>query len=521
MKRILLVLILLLVLSAVNIHATLTRVNSLGDIENPVTGKISGLIKDDIVDIYFNPARVNDVNAFLILTSFHLKYGTDEENEPSDEKSDIIKTTGSKNDYINRTIINREAYNFNLNTGILIPMKVFNLFINYNPYWIRFKEKEIINNTTYDPATSSITNTIDETHKNSYNDRKIPFDITMGFNIKNKIMIGIRTGYFSSAYEESGININGLIIEKGEYELDRFILGAGVKFNFTKNISLSFASDMNFSQKDESPLKIEGVFAGAKGYNYNPLEKVYTYTTTENETSYSFRLIPEITLKGTNEKFIRIIAEVNYIDYAKDFHFNEQGDLKNCEKIDFTKNKLIGNLGGSYNHSLSKSTKAVYGIKYIGIINGINKYKFYENKNDKTQYKDYREEIYDNFIGLFTGFDIEVAKYIFVRTGISQGLYRLKVSKTFDTDVTGNQKSTKENSFLNEYYLPNTDFTLGFYIQPVTDFIIEFNFSGSKDWCFSNFSYYNEKKLDNGSEIYSKSTRNFDYNIGMSICYKI
>ncbi|MBU1076434.1 MAG: hypothetical protein KKH98_04030, partial [Spirochaetes bacterium] len=463
MKKILLILFALFFINT--LYATETRVKSLGDIENPVTGKISGLIKDDIVDIYFNPASVNDVKAFLILTSFYLKYGTDTDNITKDEKYEKIEnnTVGKKSSTV-YTTYDRRGYDLTLNTGVLIPLKFINIFMNYNPFWNKYQEDFTEDEYTFDQATSTLTNSFLKTHQNSYTESTLPFDVTIGFNMFDRIMLGFRTGYYSSRLEQSFTELDGTFSKKSEYNNNRFIIGAGLKFNFSQKIGLSLVTDLDLAQKDESPLLIEGGFAGAGNNNYDPLTKTYDYITTENETSINVRVIPEIDLSATGEKFIRIIVEANFIDYKKDFNFNEKGDLKSYEISDFTKNKLIGNLGFSYNHALSQTTKAVYGFKYSGLINGLNKYKFYEDKADKTTYINYREESRDHFLGLFMGFDIELTKYLFVRTGISQGVYRLSHLKIFNTTVIADQKDIVEANYIDQYFLPDSTFCLGFYI---------------------------------------------------------
>lgn len=506
----------------INLHATETRVKSLGDLENPVTGKISGLIKDDIVDIYFNPACVNDVKAFLILTSFDLSYGTDSENNPKDEKSNEIEynTTGKKITTTERNYT-RKGYNFSLDTGVLIPLAAFNLFINYRPQWVKFTERYKENKTTYDGATLKTTNTFIETHQNTYTNTPLPFDITMGFNIADTILLGIRTGYFKYDQDEAVIDANGDITKKGEFTKDRFIIGSGIKFNFSDKISMSLVADVDLAEKNDSPAVIQEGFTGSGNNNYDSSKGIYTYLTTENESGYNFRFIPEIELNRAREKFIRILTEVNIVDYEKNFDFNQKGDLKNYEIQDFKKNKLIGNLGLSYNHRLSPHAKGVYGFKYIGLLNGVNQYKFYENKANKNEYRDYKEESYDNFLGLFLGFDVEITKYFFIRSGVSQGLYRYALFKTFDRTITSTQETVEETIAKNEYYLPNTDFTLGFYIQPVNNLTMEFNFTGKKDWNVDDFSTSNSEEKENGTTTKTMTKYNYDITLGMSITYKV
>lgn len=505
-----------------NIHATTTRVNSLGDIEDPVTGKISGLIKDDIVDIYFNPARVNDVKAFLILSSFHIKYGSDEDNNPMDEKyEEEESTTQSKKIITTTRQYDRKGYDFKMNTGVLIPLNFINLFITYNPEWKKFDETFKQKQSTYDTQSSSLTNSYLQTHQESKTKSTIPFDATIGFNIADTVMIGIRTGYFSYDYFETHLDNDGLTEKQGEYEQDRVLFGSGIKFNFSKKFNLSFIADMDLYSKDESPLLIEGGFSGAGNNNYDKATKAYDYITTENETGYTFRFIPEFELNKAEEKFIRIIVSANIITFTKTYQFNKKGNLKTYDIENFKKNKLIGNIGASYNFKISQTAKCVYGFKYIGLLNSVNKYRVFSDKTTRSSYKDYKEELDDNFIAAFIGFDIEVTKYLFIRTGLSQGLYRYKVLKTFDTSVNGTQEDVHEIDYINKYYMPNTDFALGFYIQPVTDFIVEFNFSGSKDWQYKDVSYSKVVEYDNGDVKKQTTKHNYDLNIGMSVSYKV
>ncbi len=504
MRKLFIIVICLMLLS--NVHATLTRVRSLGDVESPVTGRISGLIKDDIVDIYFNPARVNDVKAFLILTSFYLDYGTD-----APEKEETYKETTGTKPKISLEKIERQRYDLCFNTGVLVPIKFFNIFINYDPRWIRYDKKK----TTTD--ISGFTNYKTEASEHSYTDSQLPFDVTLGFNILDIVMFGLRTGYYNYSHDESVTFIDGTINKKSEFQKDRVILGTGVKFNFLKHYSLSIVADVDLSQKDESPLKV----LGTSEDNYEPDDKVYQYTTTEYETDINLRLIPEIYIGGSKNEFIRIMAEASIIDYKKDFHFIQQSILSNYDVFDDSDKKYIASFGASFNHILSASTKAIYGIKYSGLIKGLTHVKYYTDKNDKTTYTDNKIEENDNYGGIFVGFDTEITKYLFIRTGLSQGIYRYSLFKTIKTTVVSAAESVSEKKTINEYFLPETTFCLGFYIQPVTDFVIEFNFSGSRDWNPENISYYKEVNKENGEETDKVSKRNYDCNIGVSLSYKI
>ena len=502
MKRLLIILFILLFLTS-NSIATLTRVKSLGDIENPVTGKISGLIKDDIVDIYFNPARVNDVKAFLVLSSFHLDYGTDKP-----EKKETLTTSFGVKTNITTTKINRKKYDFDFNTGVLIPITFFNIFINYDPHWQRYDKK-----TTTDVAGD--TNYKTERYEHSYTDSKLPFDITLGFNILDVVMFGLRTGYYNYYHDESITSSDGTINQKSEFQKDRFIIGTGAKFNFLKHYSLSIVADIDLSHTDDSPLKDN--FEG--GYNYESDDKVYKYTTTENETSINLRFIPEIYIGGSHDEFIRIITELNIIDYKKDFDFSRQSVLSNYQVFDDSDQKYIFSFGASFNHILSESTKAIYGVKYIGLVKGITHLKYYPDKLDTDNYKDDKIEANDNHAGLFIGFDTKITEYLFIRTGLSQGIYRYtKIIHKIEDTATG---IVSRDDIVNDYILPDTTFCLGFYIQPINDFVIEFNFSGNRDWNPENISHTKQIHKEGSVETLKEDARNYDCNLGLSLSYKI
>jgi hypothetical protein len=72
-----------------------------------------------------------------------------------------------------------------------------------------------------------------------------------------------------------------------------------------------------------------------------------------------------------------------------------------------------------------------------------------------------------------------------------------------------------------EDLLPGTVFSMGFYIQPLSSLILEFDFSGSRDWDMKDISSFEEVKKEDGREKESTRTRNYDLNFGMSISYKI
>ena len=325
-------------------------------------------------------------------------------------------------------------------------------------------------------------------------------------------MFGLRVGYFNYFHDESITDADGTISQKSEFQKDRVILGSGVKFHFLKYYSLSIVADIDLSQKDESPLK--GKFLGLE-YNYDSDNEVYKYTTTENETGINFRLIPEIYIGGSKDEFIRIIFEANIIDIKRDFHFNPQSDLKDYEVYDDSAKKYIASFGVSFNHILSASTKAIYSVKYIGLIKGFTNVKYYPDKNNKNISTENKTEMNDNFIGIFTGFDIEITKYLFIRTGLSQGLYRYSKIKNID------ENADTENKIIIQYFLPETTFFMGFYIQPITDFVIELNFSGNKDWNPENISTTEITEKTDGIETKKESKNNYDFNFGLSVSYKI
>ncbi len=496
------VFVIIIFLFTCSLFGTYTRVNSLGDIANPVSGEISYLIKDDIVDIYFNPAKVNDVKAFIILSSFNLQNGSDQ-----NEKENTFKIVNGIISTTNVTSSKITAYNFKTKTGILIPLKSINLFINYSPEWNRVKEE-----ISFDSDISTATNQIIKNFSDRNIMRQLDFDITLGFNLFDKIKTGIRVGTFNEKYNEYSINTDGEESKKGNYIKNKFLVGAGIEFSFIKNIDISLAGDISVNTKDESPLKIEDGFENSGNYNYNTTYNVFTYSFLENEYKYNLRIIPELKLK--NKDFFRFLAEVSFYNYSKDYTFNPKLSLKDYKIDYFNKNKIILNAGIGFNNSLRKSIKGIYGIKYSGLIKGINQYKFYTDKNDPTSYNEFKEETKDNYVGIFTGFDIQVTKIIYIRTGISQGLWRYYEYSSID-EVT---KRTVSRTIT--YYMPETIFTLGFYIMPINDLTIEFNFSNNKDWDASNITTEKMRIIDNGKTTETQDAENYDFNLGLTVSYK-
>ena len=501
MKKVFVIILGVLFLTS-TLFATLTRVKSLGDTENPINGKISGLIKDDIVDIYFNPAKVNEVKALLIISSFNIDYGTD-----NDEVYEYYNITEATKTNITLTKTTREGYDFQFNTGILIPIKMFNLFINYQPKWTKYY-KETSNSSSSDEFSTEV---ITDTEKRITMDRAA-FDVTMGFNIKDRLLFGLRIGYYNSehnGYSESG----GIKKKKSEYICDKFLVGSGVEFNFTKNISLSIAGDFTFSQKDESPLYIEEGILGTSTneFNYDSTRQLYAYSRTEKEANYGLRIYPEIKLK--QGKFIRTLLGIDYYTYSKDYNFNSQGKLAGYDIRDFNKQKVILSSGISFNHTLAKSTRGVYGLKYIGLISG------YETK---VRYPDnVKSELNTtaHFIGTFVGFDTRISKIIFIRTGLSQGIYKYENRSVKDNELTSGNITETVN--ISKEILPQTIFALGFYIQPIADLILEFNFSASKDWNMKNISLVEETYKENGKDKERTKRKNYDFQIGLSVSYQI
>jgi len=510
MKKV--IIIILTIFIASTLSATLTRVKSLGDIENPVDGRISGLIKDDIVDIYFNPAKVNEVKALLILSAVNLNYGTD-----GDEyKKEYSITEGAQTTVITREIT-QDKYDFNLNTGVLIPLNVFNIFINYTPEWNRYYSEETVHETI-----SGLTNKESETitHQKELTQSPISFDITMGFNLKEKVMLGIRTGY--SHYEHTSYEHTRYLEHDNEKERmskftsDSFIIGSGIEFNFTKNISLSIAGDFSFSQKDDFPLTLEEIDPLlANDYNYDKDKGIFNYNYTEKEANYGLRIYPELKLKG--ERFYRFLLGINYYNYTKQYHFNEQGDLAGKSIKDFSKNNIILSSGVSYNYYFSKSVKAIYGIKYTGMVwDNEKKVMMPDNEDMEIDKK-------DHFIGGFAGFDTRVSPMVYLRVGISQGFYRYIKTIEKTSDKTSGDETEVEN--FTHQILPQTAFTLGLYVQPVKDLIFELNFLAAKDsnsdWNMENITYSESVTKEKGKETFKTESRNYDFQIGISLSYKI
>ncbi len=502
MKRYYLYFMVLNLFMSFSLFATYTRVNSLGDIENPVSEEISYLIKDDIVDIYFNPAKVNDVRAFILLSSFNLENGSNQ-----DEKSSTFKIINGTVSTTNETSSKVNAYNLTTKIGVLIPLKFINLFINYSPEWNRVKEE-----TFFDSDISTATNQVSKTVSDKNIMRQLAFDTTIGFNLFDKIKTGIRVGINNEKYNQYTIDSDGNAKNKGEYNNNVFLIGAGVEFSFIKTFDISLAGDVTVSSKDESPLYIEGGFNNAGSYNYDTTYKVYNYTYLENEIVYNLRVIPELKLK--NDKFFRFLAELSFYNYTKDYSFNQKLNLKDYKMDNFNKSKIILNTGVSFNSRLGTGVQGIYGIKYSGLINGINQYKFYEDKNNLNTYKEYRENIKDNYIGIFSGFDIKVVKILYIRTGISQGIFRYYSYSSIDKN-TGIENIEKW-----KYYFPDTIFTLGFYIMPIDNLTIEFNFSNGKDWSMKNIA--DKESIIKQNDIVSERaiTKNYDFNAGMSVSFK-
>jgi len=505
MKRIKLIFLIILLIFVKNIFATFTRVKSLGDIENPVDNKISGLIKDDIVDIYFNPAKVNEIKNYLIFSAFNLKYGSEldeysKEYKLSDEGAQKSETSIEKNN---------KKYEFKLNSGILIPLNVFNFYISYEPKWMRFnseiKESEII---------TGLTNT--ESKKTNYVKENLmspmPLNIVLGFNIENTYL-GIRTSYFHSEYYRFSESKNTKD-EKAEYKSDEFSIGSGIEFNFNKKLSLSLAGDFNFSQKDDFPLYVPEDISSSNDLNYDKQKGIYNYNYTEKVSSYNLRIYPELRLE--NERFFRFLLGINYLSYSKSHKFNPQGDYANFNIKDFSKNEVVLSSGVSYNYNFTQNVMAIYGIKYTGYIYSR------EEKLEVSKNNEIENEKSDHFIGGFSGFESKVSPMVFIRVGISQGFYRFykvyeKIYNKLSGDIT-------EKYSVNNQFLPQTVFGLGLYVNPVKNLIFELNFIGMKDWTdwdMENISISEEQVKVNGVEKEKITKNNYDFQIGVSITYKI
>ncbi|MBN1897603.1 MAG: hypothetical protein JW827_02410 [Spirochaetes bacterium] len=504
------VIIVLLIFYITSLSATMTRVKSLGDMENPVDGKLSGLIKDDIVDIYFNPAKVNDVKAFLILTSFHLDFGT-----PGNEVDELYTTTEAVKTNVSLSKTTRSGYDIQLNTGVLIPLSAFNLFINYQPDWNKFYKE-----TSFDSDINDATNVAVTDTEKQITMSRAAFDVTLGFNISDKFLFGLRTGYFNSehsGYKESG----GVKSQKSEFTSDKFVLGSGVGFNFTDTISLSIAGDFTFNQIDESPMKTEEGLPGASTneINYDPALQLFDYSTTEKENIYALRIYPEINLRQS--RFIRILIGGEYSQYTKDYKFNALGDMKETEVTGFDEQKLILSTGLSFNHNLTESTRAIYGLKYTGLVWGNEEKTIYPNKTVRSIYTKSEIDRKDHFIGSFVGFDTQLSRIIFLRTGLSQGLYRNTKQVAKEKNINSGTEKINELESVSYQILPQTVFALGFYMQPVTDLIFELNLSASKDWNMDNISFDKETYKESGSEKERLETSNYDFQVGISVSYKI
>lgn len=501
------IIIILTIFIATTLSATLTRVKSLGDVENPVDGKISGLIKDDIVDIYFNPAKVNEVKALLILSAFNLNYGAD-----GDEYREEYSVTEAAQTTVITKKVTQEKYDFNLDTGVLIPLNIFNIFINYSPQWYKYYSEETIRETI-SGLTNKESTTI--THQKELTQSPVTFDITMGFNLKERVMLGIRTGY--SHYEHTRYSERDNEKERmAKFTTDRFVIGSGIEFNFTKNISLSITGDFSFSQKDDFPLTLVEIDPSlTNDYNYDKNKGIFDYNYTEKEANYGLRIYPELKLKG--ERFYRFLLGINYYNYTKQYNFNEQGDLAGKSIKDFSKNNIILSSGVSYNYYFSKTVKAIYGIKYTGMVWGN------EKKVKLPDNVDIEISRNDHFIGGFAGFDTRVSPMVYLRVGISQGFYRYikTIEKTSDK-ISGNETEVEN---LTHQILPQTVFTLGLYVQPAKDLIFELNFLAGKDtnsdWSMENISYSESVTKENSEEIFRTKSRNYDFQIGVSVSYKI
>jgi len=298
-------------------------------------------------------------------------------------------------------------------------------------------------------------------------------------------------------------------------------LGTGVKFNFLKYYSLSIVADLGFSQIYMAPLTIEKGLNGSGIDNFDPLNKMYAYTITTNKSDINLRFIPEIYIGGSHDEFIRIILEANIIDYENKYNFSEKSlILNNHDMADFSKIGYIGSLGGSFNHILSDSTKAIYGIKYSGKLKETTHKKIYPDKNNSKDYNDVTEDNNNNYIGVFLGFDTEITKYLFIRTGFSQGLYQLETYKRTEKVVVGNNEAIKTTDIKINSILPETAFCLGFYIQPLADFIIEFNFSKLQDWNPEKISTSKTTITDDEGTV-TTTESDSDCNFGITLSYKI
>lgn len=517
MKRILILCFILGLAAGADLDATLTRVRSLGDTEDPVTGRLSGLIRDDIADISFNPARVNDVKATLILLGGNLHYGyADDAGAPGDEQWNYYKIIEGVTTNQSKVGIDRKGYEFDFSAGVLLPMNFFNLYVQYTPAWSRNRE-----DYSFDSNVASSTDALIRTRGDSYTEARLPFDVTVGFNIRDLLLLGIRAGYFHERQDQYYCDEKGLVSKKGEYSEEIFLLGAGIKFNFTKRIALSLAADFTVSQKDDSPLRIEPGFSGAGSYNYDSVQYLYQYLTAEKEAGYNFRLIPEIALSSAGSAFIRIILEATLLDYEKEYNFNLQGGLANYEITDFTKNRYLAGVGASFSHEISSSAGAVYGLKYSGLLKGLNQYKFFEDRTDQTRYREYKELDYDHFLKVFLGFDISLTRYFMLRAGLSQGLYRKTLVYRFDRSVVSGSENVSETDLFQEEFLPGTVFALGFAVRPLARLLVEFNFTGMKDWNMENLSRSEEIKKTDGREKERTEKKNYDFDLGLSVSVRI
>jgi hypothetical protein len=505
MKRIKLIFLIILLIFVKNIFATFTRVKSLGDIENPVDNKISGLIKDDIVDIYFNPAKVNEIKNYLIFSAFNLKYGSElDEYLKFYEKTDTgVQTNETTIEQFNR------RYDFKFNTGVIIPLQVFNIFIDYNPNWLNFnsEDRTLI---TQKGLTNSESKTTNYTKENLM--APLPFNIVLGLKFDN-LLLGLKSGFAHSEYSRFSES-EGIKEKKAEYKSDEFSIGSGIEFNFNKKLSLSLAGDFNFSQKDDFPLYVPEDISSSNDLNYDKQKGIYNYNYTEKVSSYNLRIYPELRLE--NERFFRFLLGINYLNYSKSHKFNPQGDYANFNIKDFSKNEVVLSSGVSYNYNFTQNVMAIYGIKYTGYIYSR------EEKLEVSKNNEIENEKSDHFIGGFSGFESKVSPMVFIRVGISQGFYRFykvyeKIYNKLSGDIT-------EKYNVNNQFLPQTVFGLGLYVNPVKNLIFELNFIGMKDWTdwdMENISISEEQVKVNGVEKEKITKNNYDFQIGVSITYRI
>ncbi|RLG31200.1 hypothetical protein DRN98_06725, partial [Methanosarcinales archaeon] len=463
-----------------------------------------------LFDIEINPANLCKIDSYTFFVRNGLEYGS-----PSPEKEEDKYITYGTVTSTNITTIDRKALNYNVYTTFIIPLNKFYIGIKYNPYWQENKTKTEIKTIT---GGATPTNTVSIQERCNYTFQRVPFEIALGIKHTSSFMAGIKSGFYSIKHNQWTTS-DGVSGNKAEYTKDVLLFSAGIVKVISDEFELGIDGEIDFSQKDESPLYIENGFPGEGELNYYTSEGggAYVYKTSESEYMIRFRIIPQLNKKSG--KFFRFLLGGGYYNFDKDYNFNYALSTTNARVTNtkYNKHHISLEAGVGYNFPLTSKIKLYSGLRITGIVAGNYEREFYPDKYNKNILKQYKEEYYNIYSGVFTGFEVFIYSDFLIRAGVTQGIYQRNYIKETSREIQNSVTSSlREVEEITDIFLPQTIYTLGLSFFPFKQMEVEMDAGISKDFETTNISIAEETTKVNGETKSLSEDKNWYLKIGFS-----